>query len=378
MKILINASSAKLGGGQTYLKNLLRHLPKEIELSILVLAPNDLDLPMDPRITRISTLWPTRNPILRTLWEKVMLPVLVRRQAIDILFCPGGVVSTKTVGDCKTVTMFRNMIPFDPAVRERIPIGLQRVRNWILERVMLKSLTNADLSIFISNYARGLIEQRATIKNPVTIPHGLSPEFRTHSQVLARPTWLPNESYVLYVSRFDVYKHHMEVVKAYAQLSADLRHAHPLILIGEADTESAAMVRDFIATNGLGDVIRIVGAVKYADLPAVYRHAHVILFASSCENCPNILLEALGAGRPVLSSNVMPMPEFGGAAVEYFSPYDPDDIAGTLERVLCDPDLRSRMSAAAAERSGKYDWRVTAESTWLSIAGLKSNANSHR
>ena len=370
MKIVINALSARLGGGQTYLKNLLAHLPEQPELEILIYAPDSLSLPEDQRIRRLFTSWPTTNPVLRTIWEKVVLPHILAKEKADVLFCPGGVLTSRVPKGCKTVTMFRNMIPFDTDVLARIPIGLQKARNILLKRVMLNSMANADLTIFISDHARHLVEALIRVPNPVTIPHGISAAFRTHEKELQAPAWLPTGEYLLYVSRFDIYKHQLEVASAFAALPAYLTLRYKLLLVGEVNEGLARRVTDFARENGLGDQIRIIGPISYADLPAAYHHAKVNLFASSCENCPNILLEALGAGRPLLSSNVMPMPEFGGDAVAYFSPFDPCDIAKAMEKVLTDADYARQLASAAAQRSCGFDWESTARKTWAHISAL--------
>ena len=80
MKIVINALSARLGGGQTYVKNLLAHLPERDDLEIQVFAPPSLTLPTDSRIVRRTARWPTENPILRTLWEVIALPRVLARE----------------------------------------------------------------------------------------------------------------------------------------------------------------------------------------------------------------------------------------------------------------------------------------------------------
>ena len=370
MKIIVNALSARLGGGQTYLKNLLAHLPVQPDLEIVVYAPASLRLPEDPRIRRGITRWPTTNPLLRTLWEKFTLPRILLVERAHILFCPGGVVATRAPDDCKVVTMFRNMIPFDPEALARIPPGLQKLRNFMLKRVMLRSMTNADLTIFISQHARQVIETLTSVRKSVTIPHGINAAFRTHGQIVQRPNWLPESEYLLYVSRFDVYKHQLEVTKAYAALPPDLRSRYKLLLVGEADNALARAVSDLAQKSGLENQIDIVGPIAYAELPAAYHHAAVNIFASSCENCPNILLEALGAGRPVLSSAIMPMPEFGGDAAGYFDPTDPTSIRGEMIRVLYDEPLRHELAAAAVRRSADFDWVKTSRTTWQSIADL--------
>jgi glycosyltransferase involved in cell wall biosynthesis len=174
----------------------------------------------------------------------------------------------------------------------------------------------------------------------------------------------------LYVSRFDVYKHQFEVATAYAALPSDLRSRYKLLLVGEADNALAQDVADLASKNGLENQIVIAGPIANADLPAAYHHAAVNLFASSCENCPNILLEALGAGRPVLLSAVMPMPEFGDDAVGYFTPTDPISIRDEMIRVLLDESRRHELAAAAVRRSADFDWVKTSRTTWQSIADL--------
>lgn len=370
MKILINALSARLGGGQTYLINLLEHLPDNDDFEILVYAPESLKLSQHAKIKRCSTRWPTTNPIARAFWEKLVLPRILDQESVDVLFCPGGTINTKPPRGCKTVTMFRNMMPFDMEVRKRLPMGAQRMRNWLLERIMLKSMASADLTIFISDYARKVIERRITVKQAVTIPHGINPAFRTHGKQLARPAVAPDGKYILYVSKFDVYKHHYEVVQAYASLAEDLRRQYKLLLAGECDNAEGKRVIGLIDQMGVQDQVAILGPIPYRELPALYHYASLVLFASSCENCPNILLEALGAGRPVLSSNVMPMPEFGGAGADYFSPYDAEDIARKITKVLSDPKLSGEMEGAAAIRSREFDWAASAEETWERIFGL--------
>ena len=376
MKILINALSAKLDGGQTYLINLLDYLPERDDLEIILYAPESLKLPYHSKIKRYTTRWPTKDPIARVFWEKYILPRILSREAADVLFCPGGTINTRPPHGCKTVTMFRNMLPFDIKARKSLPIGLQRVRYWLLERIMLKSMASADLTIFISNYGRSVIEQRISLKEVVTIPHGINPAFRTHGKKLARATVAPTGKYILYVSRFEAYKHHYQVVEAYASLPENLRQQHKLLLAGECVSPQSNLVIALIKRLGLQDRVEILGSIPYRDLPALYHHAHLVLFASSCENCPNILLEALAAGRPVLSSNSMPMPEFGGEAVGYFSPFNPAEISAAINKALADSDYADRLAAAAAEKSLIFDWRVTASATWERIFSVSENGPS--
>ena len=370
MKIVINAYSARQGGGQTYLVNLLSHLPEQGAPQVEVFAPASLKLLEHPNIRRVHAGWPAENPLMRAAWERLVLPRYLKQTGADVLFCPGGLVVTKVPKGCKVVTMFRNMIPFDPVAMKALPLGLQWIRSLMLKRLMLRSMREADLTIFISDFARGVIEQVAKIPCSITIPHGITEIFRHQSPPLARPDAAGLEPYLLYVSKLDVYKHHKEVVQAFSALTDPLKLSHQLILVGEADGPDAERLKSLVADSGLQGRVRLLGEVPYAQLPAFYQNAKAILFASSCENCPNILLEALASGRPVLSSNVDPMPEFGGTEIGYFSPFDPQSIQSAMRQVLESEVLQHRWAEAALRQSKRYNWASTARDTWSHIMRL--------
>jgi glycosyltransferase involved in cell wall biosynthesis len=356
--------SARRGGGRSYLENILAHLPEISDLNILIFAPPTLTLPNDSRIKRGKPFILSNNPILRSFWEIIILPKLLERENADVLFCPGGLINSAVPARCKTVTTFQNMIPFDENTLTRIPFGLQKIRNYLLKIAMLRSMKSADLTIFISAHARSVIEQQSTVRNAVTISHGIDVKFRTMKQECSRPNWLPRGQYLLYVSQFDYYKHQLEVATAFSLLPKDLRDRYSLLLIGDVHYELTANVRKFAVATNLTEKIKIVGAIDNSLLPAAYHHAEAIIFASSCENCPITLLEAMGAGRPIVCSDVMPMPEFGGKAVEYFSPSDANSIRDSLVRVLRSEALKIKLASMANERSNEFDWSVTAWRTW--------------
>lgn len=376
MKLFINALSARMGGGQTYLVNLLRHPPDPARMHLYIYAPFSLTLPRHPAVTRLRTAWPTGNPVLRTLWEKTVLPKVLRQAGADVLFCPGGVVATRAPRGCRTATMFRNMIPFDPVQRRRYPPGYQRLRNRILHRVMLESMLRADRVIFISEHARRVIEKAAgrRLRRAVVIPHGVNEMFHdAPKDPRERFGWLPDE-YLLYVSTIDHYKAQVEVVQAYARLCAMRPTKEKLLLVGHETPGYGRRVRREISRLGLEGRVRLTGPVAYSEMPILYHRAKLHIFASESENCPNILLEAMAAGGAILASNRPPMPEFAGDAVIYFDPSRPAQLAARLAGLIDDADGRSRLGAKARARVARYDWRLTARRTWEAFYPLSSEA----
>jgi glycosyltransferase involved in cell wall biosynthesis len=365
-KILINGFSARLGGGKTYIRNLLARLPAG-DFRLFLYLPSDIDAPTaDPRIQKLSTSWPTGNPFLRLIWEKFILPIQLRRYEINVLFCPGGIINTKPPRNCQAVTMFRNMLPFDSRILFSNSTYFEKFVGLLRRRAMLKSMTRANLVIFISSFARKVIESQASIHKAVTIPHGISSQFLVADKALARPDLPFQDPYLLYVSRFEFYKRHLEVIKAYELLPAALRAQYKLLLVGGTDLAAGQQALEYVRQKGLQAQIFFLGEYEYSALPALYKNARLFIFASACENCPNILLEAMGAGVPILCSNYEPMPEFGQSAVTYINPDFPSDISQKIQEVLSD----SSKSSSLMEQAKKFNWDRTARETWELLLNL--------
>lgn len=372
--IVIEALSALQGGGQTYLHHLFQNIPRDWAGKyriIAILPPGFADRFTERYPIEILTPgFPARGLAHRIAWYWVRLPRLLKNLKADVLFCPGGTLATRRLRGAKSAVTHQNMLPFDLTERERYPYGYLRAKFWLLRLAQGASFRDADLVIFISEYAKAAIDRciphrrgRSTV-----IPHGLSDHFRRTAA--SPPAEIRGVEYVLYVSTLDFYKAQLEVVLAWSTLKQRRATHEKLVLVGPENRDYGRRVRELIHSLGLQDDVLITGNVSYESLPAYYQNAKVNLFASSCENCPNILLEAMAAGRPVLCSNRPPMPEFAGDNVAYFDPYNPEQLAGLLTRFLDDAALRGRMGAMALEYSRRYQWSDSARKTWSALAEL--------
>jgi glycosyltransferase involved in cell wall biosynthesis len=203
----------------------------------------------------------------------------------------------------------------------------------------------------------------------VVIPHGVGEAFK--GDVLAgdwNERW--PDGYVLYVSILDVYKSQLEVVEAWNRVRAKRETREKLILAGPEYPPYARRVKRKIAELGLEDEVVLLGSVTHDFLPGLYRSSKVTVFASQCENCPNILLEAMAGGRPVLCSNDQPMPEFGVDAVVYFDPTDAVELSERLLEMLDDPERQQDYGDRAKRRSGDFRVDEAMRQTWESMLEL--------
>lgn len=376
MKIFINALALRAGGGQTHLFNILEHLPNDPENTFYLLAPENFKEPQTSQLVRFRPLGfeILDRPLVRFFWERFVLPLFLKKMKIDVLFAPGGLILGKVPEGCKIVTACQNMMPFDHKQRAKYPYGYMRLRTYLLEGSFLKSFARSDLVVFISNFAKekvsGLMKPGA-IKNYIVAPSGINRLFvKKPGQLRPKPQAAP-DSYLLYVSTIDVYKAQLEVIRGFSiYLQRHPIAQEKLLLVGSEYRPYANQVRELVAELGLSERVQLTGPLLLAELPAWYEHALVNIFASECENCPNILLEAMAAGRPMLVSDIEPMPEFGGDAVVYFDQTNPEDFAAKLAATVPASYNFEILNEKAMAQAAKFDWSVAGDQIWSAILRL--------
>jgi glycosyltransferase involved in cell wall biosynthesis len=143
-----------------------------------------------------------------------------------------------------------------------------------------------------------------------------------------------------------------------------------LELIGPQDSGVRRLQRTIDAVDPAGNFITYRGPLAYESLGQIYTAADIGVFASSCENMPNILLEGMAAGLPMACSKMGPMPEILGDSGEYFNPLDPEDIAMSIRRLIESSELRFCHAQSAYARAKSYSWERCASETFAYLSDV--------
>ena len=124
-------------------------------------------------------------------------------------------------------------------------------------------------------------------------------------------------------------------------------------IAGESGDQEAR-IRQRVTTAGLDDRIEFLGTLSQAELFAEYRRSSV--FALACritddgdrDGIPNVLMEAMAAGLPVVSTSVSGIPELVDHGVNglLVPPDDAEALADALWRLAKDPALSHRLGHA--------------------------------
>ncbi len=121
------------------------------------------------------------------------------------------------------------------------------------------------------------------------------------------------------------------------------------------------------AALGLGTSVRFSGRLERDRAAAYVAAADVFalpIVRDGVDGLPNVLLEAMGAGRPVVASRVAGVPDVIDDGVHglVVPERNPDALAAAIMRLLANPDLAKRLGAAARTRvERELTWERTAE-----------------
>lgn len=211
---------------------------------------------------------------------------------------------------------------------------------------------------------RDVIEMLGVPPDKVTtVLLGISDHFRPASDAqIAAFTSQHNltRGYLLFVGTFEPRKNLAGLLRAYARLRADLRDAPQFVIAGRRGWLDES-VYELAASLKLGQHLRWLEDVSYADLPTVYSAASVLCLPSFYEGFGFPPLEAMACGTPAVVADRASLPEVVGEAGLLIDPEHPASIADALCRVLTDSALADDLRQRGLARAAEFQWRRTAQ-----------------
>jgi glycosyltransferase involved in cell wall biosynthesis len=271
------------------------------------------------------------------------------------------------------------MLPFETAEMKRYGFSKMGIKVRALRHAQTFSFRKADGVIFVSQYARDLVEREVgRLPGACTvIPHGINSRFR----FAPRPA-LEIDHYSqdrpfrwLYVSKVDAFKHQWSVIEALARLKKDGWPVALDLVGGTAYSKAARRMEEALKRfDPCGEFVRQHGEIPYGTIEDCYHRSDGAVFASSCESISIILLEKMAGGLPIACSNRGPMQEILGSAGVYFDPENPSSIAEACAQLMRAPSIREEKAAMAYRRALAYTWERSAGHTFSFLREVYQNS----
>ncbi|CAN5393092.1 glycosyltransferase family 1 protein [soil metagenome] len=314
MHIVINGwfvGQSTTGSGQ-YIHHLLDHLPRQAPTARLSLL-----LPVRQSNDRIGwrARWPTVEIIEQPLialpqnlaklwWEQVTMPRLARQLAADVLWVPYWAAP------------FWQPMPVAVTIHDLIPQLLPAYRGGRMQQLyttLVSGTAQRAAAVLTVSHAsaRDIVEQlRVPGERVYVVYHGPNQEATTHSNapMLAaiRQKYALPARFFLYLGGFDVRKNVKSTLYAYQRyLERAGDPAVKLVIAGKlpaTDTSFFPDPRKIAAEVGLLEQVHFCGWIADEDKPALYALSTAYIFPSLYEGFGMMLLEAMNAGTPVVTS----------------------------------------------------------------------------
>lgn len=362
MRIAIDAHAVGtgLGGNESYAKNLIEALAQIDSVNrytLYVTTREAIELFTDrwPNFKVRATL--PHTPLIRI---PLTLPAELRRNRVDVLHVQ---YTAPPLVPCPIVTTIHDL------AFEHLPETFKR-RSWMQLRLTVRyTARKAAEIITVSEYSRrdivdsyNIPASRITV-TPEAAASIFSPSPPTEIDRIRKVYGIEGD-YILAVGSIQPRKNLVRLMAAYGRLRRKLPadKLPKLVLVGKR----AWLYNETIRTVDeleLSKWVILTGYVPETDLPALYSGATCFVYPSYFEGFGLPPLEAMKCGTPVIVGNRTSLPEVVGDAALLVDPFDVDEIAAGIERILGDENLRTSLKEKGIQRASGFDWQETARLT---------------
>lgn len=208
------------------------------------------------------------------------------------------------------------------------------------------------------------------------IDNPLAPEFFTIPNLESG-----NEHRLLYAGTVDERKNVLDLLRALVIV----RQQIPAIQLRVAGRTTSPpyeeKVRRFVAEQGLTPNVEFLGLLDKEQMLQEYARCAVVVLASRQETMPMAVIEAMAAGKPVVTTRVGGVPELveDGGSGYTVAPCDVESLARHVLELLNDATIRQRLGQRARQLAGRFQLETVAaqyRQLYYEVAGRALPADS--
>ena len=359
MKIGINLLQFReLTGIAVYTQNLLENFGELDGENEFFLFTNQINLPefhFDfPNFHYIKL---PVSPLRKFTWpffEQIIFPLWLSKYKLDVLFCP--YVFNPLISPCKKVTTVHDC-------------GYLHDRRLNFKNLYLRfatfSATRSSKIITISNFSKkeilnfyNLPEEKISVIYEGA-PKIINLEEAENEEILKK--FNIKTPYFFYIGLIVPHKNISNLLKAFKKIEKNYSNIK-LILAGYPRLE-LLNIDQLINELNLKEKVFYIGAINEKEKIVLYENSIALIFPSFHEGFGLPVLEAQSLGIPVLTSNTSSLPEVAGDGALFVNPYDIEDIANGMEKIVFDKNLRKNLIKKGYENIKRFSWEKAAKET---------------
>lgn len=300
-----------------------------------------------------------------TLWRILFkLGPAARRDCVDVLLSPAYFWPAFACGIPRVVTFFDlNIFKLQA---EWIRPG--RIKDFISLRLLLPlAARHADHLVVISESTRRDLETLfpGTRGRNTRIYPGVSGERFQAADRAELPAGITPGAYFLYVGVMSPTKNLARLIEAFGRFARTAPPTFQLVMAGrECGVYRRRVLIPAVRRLQLENRVRFVDFVPDAVLGRLYQDARAVVYPSLGEGFGYPLVEAMGAGTPVITSTATSCPEVAGPAGLCVDPFSVEALADAMTRLAQDDRLHAELRRAGSERVRLFSLNQMATQYW--------------
>ncbi len=299
------------------------------------------------------------------IWEQIYLPKAAAKEKVDLLHCTSNTAPLY-------LSMPLVLTLHDIIYLEKISLdqgtAYQKFGNIYRKLNVPRIVPHAKRILTVSDFEKERIQNYFKLDNQrvITAYNGVGSHFKrvldqTELKNAKAKYNLPDE-FIFFLGNTDPKKNVKGVLQALSILRKRNALPAPLVML-DINKDYLNKLATEIGDAEILNHIHFTGYVPNKELPAIYSLANLFLYPSLRESFGIPLVEAMGCGVPVITSNTSSMPEIAVDAAILVDPFNPEAIATAVENLWADKELQNLLVNKGLERAKYFNWDANAALT---------------
>lgn len=352
----------KKHGMEVVALELIRQLQKiDSENEYIVFAKEDVDTACLPETdnVKVEVIPAYSYPD----WEQIKLPRAAKKAKIDFLH---STCNTSALQQSTPLLLTLHDIIYLEGVNFK-GTAYQNFGNLYRRFIVPKVVQKSEAIITVSHFERNTILEHLQLpeEKVEVVYNGISTAFHNrYSQKEVEAFKVKHglpEQYMLFLGNTAPKKNTQNVLSAYITYCCSVSNPIPLVILDYERT----LVEETLAASGQSHLLPnfvCPGYIAPHQMPLIYNAAHLFLYPSLRESFGMPILEAMACGTPVITSTTSSMPEVAGGAAILVDPFESQDIAEGMHKILSNSKLYDQMVAQGLQRASSFTWESSAKS----------------
>jgi 1,2-diacylglycerol 3-alpha-glucosyltransferase len=252
--------------------------------------------------------------------------------------------------------VFTNHTRYDLYAQAYLPMMPEEMSQGLLQVYMPSFCEAVDLVIAPSAGMEKVLRHLNVEGHIAVVPNGVDLKNFYEASPFPRAELGYKEDDVLlvYAGRIAIEKNLPFLLKSFAGIAQAIPNTH-LLLIGSGIQQFEEEIRNLVGELELTQRVRIMGRIAYDELPAYLVMCNIFVTASITEVHPLSVIEAMGAGLPVMGIHSVGVSDtVQDGTTGLLATHDLPTFTAKLTRLCLDPNLRAQFGDAARKASSAY------------------------